>query len=388
MRVLMIDDDPNYRALCKRYLKSSQRADFEVVTASTGAEALEEMDRSEFDCLLVDYVLPDFTGTQIVRAVRDGYSDQGPPAVIISAQGGETAAADSVRAGAMDFLPKRVVSSSSLANAITNAVQKSTLRKSVVAHSTKLQSANVELKAKNEQISRFYQVVSHEVKTPLAAAREFIAITLDGLAGPVTDYQKEMLTYALESCDQIGEHFNDLIEITRLESKKILLKRQLESIDDVVTRCFASISRARDEKKIFFKKRLINRIPRFWFDPNRMVQVLSNLLGNAIKFSPADSTITLAVDYDEATRTVLLSVSDEGCGISEENQALIFDRLYQVGGSGDDYMGAGLGLGLSIAQEIVELHNGRITVDSAPGKGSTFTVYLPSGIREEDKEAR
>ncbi|MFK8028719.1 MAG: sensor histidine kinase [Gammaproteobacteria bacterium] len=384
LRILMIDDDPGYRTLCERYLHKSRRAKFHVTMASSVAEGLEALKNAEFDCLLVDYVLPDFAGTQVIRSIRDSeIMDANPPTVIMSAQGGEDAAADAVRAGAMDFLPKRIVSSTSLVSAITNAVQKNSLRKSVVASSSKLQCAIEELKTKNEEISRFYQLVSHEVKTPLSAAREFIAITLDGIAGPVTDYQKEMLTHALDSCDQIGAHFNDLIEVTRLENQKIELNRELASIDEVVTRCFASMNKTIVEKKIFVKKRIINALPPFWFDVNRIIQVLSNLLGNAIKYTPEGGTVTLALRYSKEQRCIDIAVSDEGCGITEKDQARVFDRLYQVGNS-DASMGSGLGLGLSIAKEIVELHNGQLSVESEIGKGSTFNVQLPSGIRDSE----
>ncbi len=378
IRVLMIDDDVQYSALCARYLKSSNRANFTVTFASSAAEGFKELDKAEFDCLLVDYLLPDLTGTEVVRALRDFKADPYPPTVIMTAQGGESAAAEAVRAGAMDFLPKRTVTATSLVRAITNAVQKNSLRKSMAEQSSKLRRANQELKTRNEEIQRFYQVVSHEVKTPLAAAREFIAITLDGIAGPVTAYQTEMLTYALESCDQISAHFNDLIETTRLESKKMVLNKELTALDEVVTRLFASMSSAVDSKKVFLKKRLLNEIPPFWFDCNRVIQVLSNLLGNAIKYTEPGGTITMAVRHDREAEVVEIAISDEGCGIAPEDLERIFDRLYQVGGTGDDFMGAGLGLGLSIAREIVQLHDGDLTAQSVVGEGSTFTVRLPS----------
>lgn len=386
LRILLIDDDAGYRALCKRYLKRSDRWNFNIVTVSTAAEGLKELEHGEFDCLLVDYVLPDLCGTQVVRSLRDVDDAPSPPTVILTAEGAQSAAADAVRAGAMDFLPKRSVTPGSLIRAIENAVQKSRLRKSVAAQSVKLQSANEQLKAKNEEIQRFYQVVSHEVKTPLAAAREFIAITLDGIAGPVSDYQKEMLTHALESCDQIAAQFNDLIEITRLESKKIVLNKEPSSLDYVITRCFASMNSAIEAKKIYIKKRILNRIPKFMFDSNRIIQVLSNLLGNAIKYTDPGGTITIAIAYDSDIDVVDITVSDTGCGISEYDLEHVFDRLYQVGGSGDDSMGAGLGLGLSIAQEIVELHDGQLTAESVVGEGSTFTVRLPSVQTDEVKK--
>lgn len=385
LRVLLIDDDPAYRHLCLRYLSNVESPSFEVVATSTAAEGLVELEANEFDCLLVDYALPDLSGTQVIRTFQNSSSIEAPPTIIMTADGGESAAAEAVRAGAADFLPKRVVSAQSLARAIQNAVDKARLHKSAAVQSRELQHANEQLQAKNEEIQRFYQIVSHEVKTPLAAAREFIALTLDGIAGPIVDYQKEILTHALDSCDQIAAQFNDLIEMTRLDAKKIILHKEKSSLDDVVTRCFASVSMAIDAKNIYVKKRITTEIPPFWFDCNRIIQVISNLLGNAIKYTEPGGTITLAISHDAAAESVEIAISDTGCGIAPSDLAQVFDRLYQVDGEGDDYMGAGLGLGLSIAQEIVALHDGEISATSVKGEGSTFTVRLP--IRQSNLES-
>jgi len=377
LRVLLIDDDAAYRHLCQRYLSNVGPPSFEVVAVSTAAEGLAELEANDFDCLLVDYLLPDLRGTQVIRTFSTSDSERTPPTIIMTAEGGESAAAEAVRAGAADFLPKGVVSAESLVRSIKNAVQKSRLQKSAEAQSRELQHVNEQLNAKNEEIQRFYQIVSHEVKTPLAAAREFIAITLDGIAGPIADYQKEMLTHALDSCDQIAAQFNDLIEMTRLEAKKISLSKEKSSLDDVVARCLASVSMAIEAKQLYIKKRTTTAIPPFSFDRNRMVQVLSNLLGNAIKYTGPGGTITLAISHDADAGVVEIAVSDTGCGIAPDDLAQVFDRLYQVDGTGDSYMGAGLGLGLSIAKEIVALHDGTISATSVVEEGSTFTVRLP-----------
>lgn len=120
-------------------------------------------------------------------------------------------------------------------------MEKGELRRSIALRNRELLEANVELQARNEEIQRFYQSISHEVKTPLAAAREFIAIVLDGITGDVNDEQKEMLVYARESCDQIAEHFNELIEMNQLEAGKVTLNRQWTSLGGLIKRCLAML---------------------------------------------------------------------------------------------------------------------------------------------------
>lgn len=376
-RVLLIDDDPSFCRLCERFLSRSTTTDFDLVIVHDASSGLIACESELFDCLLIDYSLPDLSGTQVFRSIGSILSDFVPPAIILTADGGEAAAADAVRAGAADFLPKRAVSAQSLARAISNAITKSQLKKSMESRSRQLEAANEQLQSKNAEIQRFYHTISHEVKTPLAAAREFIAIVLDGIAGPTTEQQKEMLTHAIDSCDQITSHFNDLVEMTRLDANKIQMKKQLGSLENVVTRCLASIASVVDAKNINLVSDIESPLPLVFIDGNRVIQVLSNLLGNAVKYTKASGSIKLAITHDKATAHVCVAVSDTGCGISEQDLPHVFKRLYQVKDGGDELMGAGLGLGLSIAKEIVALHGGDIWVESEHGKGSTFGFRLP-----------
>lgn len=377
VRVLVVDDDPAYRHLCKRYLSRNDETTYEVVTVANAADAYEQCEKSDFDCILIDYVLPDLMGTQVIRNLGLRMPKEIPPTIIMTAGSGEIAATDAVRAGATDFLSKGVVSAESLARAINNAVEKGRLKQSVNKHGRDLQDANKQLQAKNDEIQRFYQSVSHEVKTPLAAAREFVAIVLDGVAGPVTDEQKEILQYALESCDQITSHFNDLVEMTRLDAAKITMKKTLGSLDSVVTRCLASMASAVKAKELNLITEIETPLPMLHIDSNRVIQVLSNLLGNAIKYTDPGGQITLDISHRTSKRAVQISVTDTGCGIPEKDLPQVFGRLYQVGNTGDELMGAGLGLGLTIAKEIVALHDGEIWAESELGTGSSFVFSLP-----------
>lgn len=377
VRVLVVDDDPAYQHLCKRYLSKHDKINYEVVAVSSAAEAYEECRRSSFDCILIDYVLPDLMGTQVIQNLGVESSMELPPTIVMTAGNGQLAATEAVRVGATDFLSKGVVSAESLSRAINNAVEKGRLKRFVTERGQQLQAANKQLQTKNDEIQRFYQSVSHEVKTPLAAAREFVAIVLDGVAGPVTAEQKEILHHALESCDQITSHFNDLVEMTRLDAAKIKMKRSVGSIESVVTRCLASMSSAVKAKELELISEIETPLPLLYIDSNRVIQVLSNLIGNAIKYTDPGGRITVEISHRSKERVVQIAVRDTGCGIPEKDLPQVFERLYQVGDTGDDLMGAGLGLGLTIAKEIVALHDGKIWAESEHGEGSTFAFTLP-----------
>jgi len=377
VRVLVIDDDPLCMSLCKRYLSRPGRYEFDVSSAPSGEEAIRRLATEDFDCLLVDYYLPDLTGTQVLQRIQTDAKDDAPPAIILTANGGEKAAISAVRSGATDFLPKRALSVGSLTRAITNAVDNSRLQQSIAARSRELKVANEKLQFRNEEISNFYQSVSHEVKTPLAAVREFIAIVRDGIVGPVTGEQMEILDHALDGCDQITSHFNELVEMTRLAARKISINRTETELSSVIIQCRAGVANAISAKTLTLETSIDDSVPSVFVDRNRINQVVSNLLGNAIKYTNPGGRISVAVTYDERADVARIVVADTGCGIAAEHLDRIYERLYQVDGIGDESMGAGLGLGLSITKEIVALHGGAINVESTLGEGSTFTVLIP-----------
>ena len=377
VKVLIVDDDPLCVTLCKRYLSRDSSLNFDVESESSGTAALERVEAEEFDCLVLDYYLPDINGTEVLERLQQQEPEQRIPAIILTANGGEKAAIGAVRAGASDYLPKSALSRASLGRAIGNAVSNSRLRKSVAVQKHELQVANKKLLQQNEEINRFYHHVSHEVKTPLCALREFVSIVRDGVVGSVSGEQKEILGHALDACDQINSHFNDLVEMTRLEAHKVRLNLAPTRIKDVLEHCSAAFAGQIAEHSIKFSADIADDLPEMTLDRHRIIQVMSNLIGNALKFTPDGGHVRVEVRDDASGGHLLLSVADSGCGIPKNHLNRVFDRLYQVTHRDDSYAGAGLGLGLSIAKEVVELHGGHISVESSVDCGTTFTISLP-----------
>ncbi len=373
--VLIVDDDPAFRRLCIEYLRDESGDHYDVVEANTGAEAVGKCETTQFDCLLIDYRLPDTSGTALVQELRHT-CDPTTPMILLTGLGSEELAMEALHIGAADYIPKERVSDKSLDRAIANAIERSRLLKSIRERNERLQRANEELKRKNYQIQRFYHAVSHEIKTPLTAAIEFISLVTDGIYGDVTTDQAEALGYAMESCDQIAAHFNELIDSTRLETGKLRIEKSPCSVRKLVTLSVASARAAIQAKDVKLDESFEPDLPDVEVDGSRIVQVLSNLLGNAEKFTEPGGTITVSAEHSRAHKGgVVIGVRDTGCGIAPEHLPRIFDRLYQA--NSDSLNTRGLGLGLSIAREIVRLHGGRLDVESEPGRGSVFWVHLP-----------
>ncbi len=234
-----------------------------------------------------------------------------------------------------------------------------------------------ELERRNAEINSFYHTLAHELKTPLAAAREFVAIVMDQIAGPVTADQREYLETARTCCDQIKSHIDDLLDMTRLETGKLALEQRHGSISQTIALALAATRSSAEQKEIVIRERIAANLPPVWADERRIAQVLSNLLGNAIKFTPSGGEIVVSARLAADGAFVRVDVFDNGVGIEAHHRERIFDRLYQVRDD-DATIKGGLGIGLSLCREIVKLHGGAIMVDSEPGRGSTFSFTVPA----------
>jgi len=239
-----------------------------------------------------------------------------------------------------------------------------------------LTDAYAQLLHRNEEIGNFYQTLAHELKTPLTAAREFVAIVLDEIPGPVNETQKEFLTTAKQCCDQIRVYMNDLLDLTRLETGKLAVEHGPLSLGRAIALAVSEMSLAAADKRLVVGQDVPLDLPPMTGDEGRITQVLTNLLSNAVKFTPDGGRIEIAVRAEPAAGLVRVSVADSGIGIEAYALPRVFDRLYQVR-EDDAHFKGGLGIGLSLCREIVRSHGGAITVTSTPGQGATFTFTLP-----------
>jgi hypothetical protein len=204
-----------------------------------------------------------------------------------------------------------------------------------------------------------------------------VTILLDGLAGQVTPDQHDHLETILRSVNQLGAMVHDLLEASRAETGKIRLELHCVSLADLVKLAVTMMRSVAEEKQVGLEMGVDIRIPFVHGDPDRILEVLINLIDNGIKFTPSGGAVTVQACLAQTDPDfVYISVADTGCGIDPTAKALIFERMYQDPNSIDNSR-KGLGLGLFIAKELVTLHSGRIWVASEQGNGSTFSFTLP-----------
>jgi signal transduction histidine kinase len=420
-KILVLDDTPSSRLSLSGLLR---KAGHQIFEASTGAEALAIARAEHPDIVISDVLMPSMDGYEFARRVRSDPSIANTPIIFHTAGYDQNEARSLAHScGVFHILEKpaergklfrtvnEVLNESALPAAkvaptenfddkhrqlLTNKLSKKVaeleaalddsrhkeirLREMMVEAAKAeriLAETNKDLLRRNEEIQSFYHTVSHELKTPLTSAREFISIVMDGLAGPLNEAQQEYLAIARQSCDRLRVCIDDLMDASRLETGKLTLEIKPGSLGAVIEQLTTLLAPVAAGKRITLTHEVEADLPEFCFDENRLMQVLVNLVNNALKFTPESGRVTITAGRtSEHPGCVEVAVSDTGCGLAPAEKERVFERLYQVPNS-DAGSEQGLGLGLYICRELVQSHGGRIWVESELGKGSTFYFVIP-----------
>ena len=226
----------------------------------------------------------------------------------------------------------------------------------------------------NRLVSEFITTVSHELRTPVTIAKNYVSLLLDGIAGKVTPEQRDYLKKTNDSLDRLVRLIEKLIISQELETGAMEVQKEVVNVVGVVSEVFRSTQERAKEKKMIFTANLPDAPVYVFADRDKIKQVVFNLVDNAFRFSDIKKKVTIEVKPKKDQ--VLIAIVDKGMGIPKENLNIVFDKFQQIGrtyGPGEK----GLGLGLSIAKEVVEMHGGHITLDSKVKQGSRFEFSLP-----------
>jgi len=237
-----------------------------------------------------------------------------------------------------------------------------------------LEKKNKELKKLDQLKADFVSTVSHELRTPLTIIRQGVSLLQRKILGEINDQQKETLTDVIDNVDRLVNIINDILDMSKLEAGKMeLAKTEVDTIG-FIKKFIDQFQIKAESKEIDLLVDLPQTLPALYGDKDKLIQVLTNIIGNAIKFTPEKGKVIVSASEDGDL--VKISVSDSGIGISKEDSLKLFDRFQQFGrkdGPGEQ----GTGLGLAISKEMVELHGGTIWVESEINKGSKFIFTIP-----------
>jgi two-component system phosphate regulon sensor histidine kinase PhoR len=474
-RILVVDDEPRIRDACKLVL---EECGYDVSLASTGAQALEKIPADHFDIVLLDLMMPEMSGFEVLAKVK--LLDPDTAVIVITGYATLEHSVDAMKKGAFDFIPKpftpehlRVTVAKAidytralwdiadtrsrlrtmvnhisdgvmctnhqnrvaLANPaflrmigwpvesmigrgieefidiprmrdmITQALEMPQSEFSELTEEMTLNGQNrpeelilsircapfrdrngrnlgvitvlhdiTVLKLMDRKKSQFVSTVSHEIQSPMNSVLMQLKVILDGLAGEVTEKQRSILNRASEKISNLSRLASELLDLARIESGLISLEREPVDMAALIRDQVAFHLPRAESEAIRLEIDLPETLPPILANRQNMEEVISNLITNAIKYSPGGGRVTISASV--ANDYLCIRVQDTGLGIRPEDLNLIFQQFYRVKDEKTRYI-HGTGLGLAIVKSILESHQGQIKVESQPGSGSTFSVFLP-----------
>jgi signal transduction histidine kinase len=365
--VLVVDDEQDARTILRGELEKVPGVSLKVSTAADGDEALDKLKGTPFDLVFLDYLLPPTNGLDILEKIRQHHPKTA--VVMTTAAGNEQVAVAAMKKGAMDYITQKDLRQTDLGQLLRRVIE---IRDLV--------NQNMELRQVNQMKNEFIANVSHELRTPLTVVIGYANTMKDGSLGPLTDGQQKALGSIIDRAEGLMITLNNILRIRDVnEGRKQLMLKPVD-LGQLVA---AQVERAGREIRRR-KLKLTAEYPKqeVWVmaDEDKLGDVIDNLLSNACKFSPPEGAlkVIVTVEKDQAR----LSITDAGPGVPPEVLPHIFDT-FSAANQGPTREYPGLGLGLPLSKQIIEVIGGRIWVESA-GAGSGTTARLELPVSEKD----
>ena len=280
---------------------------------------MNHLAKGAVDIVLLDMGLPDGHGLETVR--RAHAAAPGVPLIVLTGLDDEELADEAMKEGAQDYLIKGQIENRALPRALRHAIERHRMQTETDLIRTQ------QMQFKDEFLSH----VSHEFRSPLTAIYQFVTILLDRLAGELNLEPREYLEIVLRNVKQLQSMTNDLLEVTRVQVGKLTSERQCTSISDAIAYTINTLRGAASTKGISLSTNIDCQLPAVNADPTRVRQILIVLVDNVIKFTPAGGTVKIQSRvFEEDSSSLLVEVSDTGCGIKPEMTERIFEHLYQI----------------------------------------------------------
>jgi signal transduction histidine kinase len=371
--ILVVDDEIGMREGCRRALTPQG---FHVTTAEHGAEGLRKLKEKAFDLILLDAMMPGMSGLELLERIHE--VDPDIACVMITGYATVDLAAQAMKKGAQDFLPKPFTSDELLAavhRGINERQRRLRLRQEREREEQilQLERARQEMAKFDAIESRFMLVIVHELRNPAGVIKNYLQLMRAGYVD--ADEWSEYLDKLDRRSGQLLDMLDDLLELAHLKAGIGSLKLKPEAVADVLEEAVRQLCPRAEEKGLDLEMQIEAR-PTLLVQRAHLYSLWTNLLENAIQYTPSGQ-VRAGLDVHEDN--LVATVSDTGIGISTDELARIFQEFYRSE-SAKAQIELGTGLGLAIVNQIVKIYQGTIQVDSMPGKGSTFTVRLPLAL--------
>ncbi len=376
LKILIVDDEPGIRSGILRILRNftvslpflDDDFDFELIEAETGEKAVEIVDNSQVDIILLDNKLPGIDGIEVLEYINKKQYDA--LVMMITSYASLDLAVKATNNGAYNFVPKPFTPQE-----LKSAIEDITKRLYLQRMTRKMKKEGKEIRF------QFLSVLSHELKSPINAIEGYLRIMKDKQVGENIDDYKVMIDRSIERINGMRTLIFDLLDLTKLESGK--KNREISRVDvvEIAKIAMATIEPAAIQKHITMsltgdKECVIKS------DKEEVEIILNNLISNAVKYNNDNGKVFIHISVKNGFSEI--TVEDTGIGMSKDDQSKLFQDFVRIKNAKTKNV-TGSGLGLSIAKKMVELNKGRIVLESEPDVGTKFTVYLPVATTEENK---
>jgi signal transduction histidine kinase len=356
IHVLLIDDDEDCFVLTRDMLSRSQDPAFEIEWVDTYAAGRAALEQKRHDVCLLDYRLGPRDGLDLLReTIAAGCAI---PIVLLTAMGGQAIDRQAQAAGAADYLDKNHLERGLLERALRYAVERHRHREAI--------------QRKNRELEQFVYTASHDLKSPLLAFNGYLHYIEQDMVAGSTEHLPDYIATLKQASQRMRRTLDDLLELSR--AGRTIKHPTRVSLDRLIAhlRCVYETRLAARGITL----RVDDDLPEVTADPTRLMQVLDNLVGNAIKYGCGEVGGLIEIGCEETGGECRIYVRDHGPGIDPKHQEKIFELFHRL-----DTRVEGTGLGLAIVRSIAAAHGGRAWVQSQPGQGATFHLALPQRVR-------
>ena len=364
--ICIVEDAFEDRAIFRRYLLQDAAYHYHFYEGETGEKGLELCKMVQPDCILLDYNLPDMDGLEFLEQIVDGSGSVPFAVVMLTGVGDEAIAIQAMKSGAQDYLVKDEMTPGSLFRAIHNAIERTSMRRT-------LEHQRHDLELKNQELQAFAYALAHDLRAPLRAIGGFAQI-VDQDYQAVLDYDgQRYVQNIIKATTQMDRLIDELLNYTRIEHRAIRRKPvALSYLIEQVVDGFAD--------RIAAKQTMVTiaeDLPMVYGDPMLLNHIFLNLIDNALTYQREQIQGQIKVDWSSDGQNVIVSIADNGIGIAEKHYEKIFPIFQRLHGD-EEYVGTGIGL--AIVKKAAELQGGNVWVESQIGVGSTFFVQLPTSL--------